>query len=262
MDLSIIILNYKQKGLVKNCLKNIKALDLKLEYEIIVVDNNSNDYCLEMVKEEFKDVKTIANRENVGYAQGNNSAIKEAKGKYVLILNPDITPLAGGIEKICQFMENNPDCAVSAPKLLNPDRSVQISCFRFPRWYTPILRRTFLEKLKFAQKELDRYLMRDYPREEKSETDWLSGAVLFVRSSAIEKVGLMDKRYFLYFEDMDWCRRFQQGGYKIYYLPEAEMIHYHQRLSAQESGLKALLNKHTRIHIASAIKYFWKWRNK
>ena len=134
MQLSIIILNYKQKGLVKNCLKNILSLNLGLEYEIIVVDNNSSDGCTVMVKEEFPGVKIIASKKNLGYAGGNNLGIKKARGKYILILNPDITPLTNSIEEIYQFMENNPDCAIGGPKLLNPDRSTQISCCRFPKW--------------------------------------------------------------------------------------------------------------------------------
>ncbi|TSC95425.1 MAG: glycosyltransferase [Parcubacteria group bacterium Athens1014_10] len=262
MQLSIIILNYKQKGLVKNCLKNIETFGLELNYEIIVVDNNSKDGCEEMIKKNFHRVKIIASKKNLGYAEGNNLGIKEVKGDYFLILNPDITVLAGSIEKMFQFMEDNKDCGICGPKLLNPDQSIQISCCRFPKWHTPILRRTFLGRFKFAQKELSRYLMADYSRKEIKEVDWLLGASLLIRKSAAEKVGLMDERYFLYFEDIDWCRRFRQAGYKVYYLPPAEMIHFHQRLSAQKSGLKALFDKPTWIHIISAFKYFWKWRRK
>lgn len=260
MDLSIIVLNYKQKGLVKNCLKNILSLNLKLNYEIIVVDNNSEDNCLEMVKNDFPAVKTIASKKNLGYAGGNNLGIKEAKGKYVLILNPDITVLQGSIEGMYQFMENNLLCALCGPKLLNPDKSIQPSCFRFPKLYTPILRRTFLGKFDFARKELNNYLMLDVKKDRIVDADWLIGASVMVRRDAIEKTGLMDERYVFYFEDVDWCRRFKSAGYKIYYLPEMEMIHFHQRLSAQRSGLKSLFDKPTRIHIMSAIKYFWKWR--
>ena len=262
MQLSIIILNHEQKGLVKNCLKNILSLNLELEYEIIVVDNNSKDNCLEMVSKEFPNVKAVESRKNLGYAAGNNLGIKKAKGKYVLIFNPDITVLPGSIEEMHQFMESNQDCAICGPKLLNPDKSIQISCCRFPKWYTPILRRTFLGKLEFAKKELNRYLMLDCQRNETKEVDWLIGACVMVSKSAIEKVGLMDERYFLYFEDIDWCRRFCRVGYKVYYFPQVKMIHFHQRLSAQKSNLKAFLDKPTWIHINSAIKYFWKWRKK
>lgn len=260
MQISIIILNHKQKGLVKNCLKNIETIGLNLFYEIILVDNNSNDGCVEMVKNNFPKVKIVESKRNLGYAGGNNLGIKAAEGRYILILNPDITVLKDSMEVMYQFMESHPDCAICGPKLLNPDHSVQISSFHFPKWYTPIFRRTFLKKLKFTQKELIRYQMLDWQRNEIREVDWLLGACVMVRKGAIEKAGLMDERYFLYFEDIDWCRRFHQAGYKIYYLPEAKMIHFHQRLSAQEEGLKSILNPTTRIHIMSAIKYFWKWR--
>ncbi len=266
MDLSIIILNYKQKNLVKNCLKNILALNLNLEYEIIVIDNASSDGCMEMVKKEFlseisfNKIKMLESKVNNGYASGNNLGIKEAKGKYILILNPDITVLSGSIEKMFQFMEKNSDCAICGPKLLNPDRSVQISSFRFPKWYTPIFRRTFLKQFNFTKKELQRYQMLDLNEDEIKKTGWLMGACVMIKKTVIEKVGLMDEHYRLYFEDTDWCKRFWNAGYKVYYFPQAEMIHFHQRLSAQEFGLKSVLNPSTRIHIISAIKYFWKWR--
>lgn len=268
MDFSIIILNYKQKNLVKNCLKNILALNLNFKYEIIVIDNASRDGCLEMIKKEFPSeisigkIRLIESKVNHGYASGNNLGIKEARGKYILILNPDITVLNGSIEKMLQFMEKNPDCAICGPKLLNPDKSIQISSFRFPKWYTPIFRRTFLKLFNFAKKELEKYQMLDLKGNETREADWLMGACVIIRKAAIEKVGLMDEHYRLYFEDTDWCKRFWKAGYKVYYFPQAEMIHFHQRLSAQEVGLKSLFNPSTRTHIISAIKYFWKWRKK
>lgn len=266
MDLSVIVLNYKAKNLVKNCLKNILALNLNLEYEIIVVDNASDDGCPEMVKKEFSaevsinKIKIIESKINKGYASGNNLGIKESKGKYILILNPDITVLDGSIEKMLEFMEKNSDCAICGPKLLNPDKSIQISSFRFPRWYTPIFRRTFLKNFSFTKEELKKYQMLDVKENEIHEAEWLMGACVMIKKSAIEKVGLMDENYRLYFEDTDWCKRFFKAGYKVYYFPQAEMIHFHQRLSAQELGFKSLFNPSTRIHIMSAIKYFWKWR--
>ncbi|MCK4968462.1 MAG: glycosyltransferase family 2 protein, partial [Candidatus Aenigmarchaeota archaeon] len=147
MLLSIIILNYKSKGLLKQCLKGILLLHLSFQYEIIVVDNASNDHCNKMIKEEFSQVKIILASFNRGYAAGNNLGMKIAQGKYVLILNPDIAVLKNSIEQLIKFMEQHSTAGMVGPKLINPNGSRQFSCFRFPRWYTPILRRTLLGRL-------------------------------------------------------------------------------------------------------------------
>ncbi|MFH1173129.1 MAG: glycosyltransferase family 2 protein [bacterium] len=259
MDLSIIILNYKAKGLVKQCLKGIKLLNLGLKYEVIVVDNHSGDSSVTMIKEQFPWVKLVEAERNCGFAAGNNLGIKEAVGKYVMILNPDITVLEGAIETMYEYMEKNPLVGISGPKLINPDGTVQYSCYHFPGFMVPIYRRTFLGNLPWAKKTLRHYLMKDWAHDADREVDWLLGACLFVRKSALDKVGLLDERFFLYFEDVDWCRRFWQAGFKVSYLAEAEMVHYHQRLSAENPGWRGLFSNMTRIHIASWIKYFAKY---
>ncbi len=261
MDLSIVILNYKTKNLVKQCIKGIQMQDLPLDYEIIVVDNASGDEVGEMLAEEFSEVKFIQSEENKGYAAGNNLGIKQAQGKYILILNPDVAVLENSIEALLKFIKENPQVAVAGPKLINPDKTVQYSCYRFPKFMTPIYRRTPLGKLSFVRKSLDDYLMKDWDHGQNKEVDWLLGACWLVKKEAIDKVGLMDERFFLYFEDIDWCRRFWQAGYQVYYMPEAQMVHYYERLSAQESWLKGLLNKATRTHIKSWLKYFLKYKN-
>ncbi|PIP17480.1 MAG: glycosyl transferase family 2 [Parcubacteria group bacterium CG23_combo_of_CG06-09_8_20_14_all_35_9] len=259
MDLSIIILNYKTKGLVKQCIKGIKLLNLELDYEIIVVDNASQDGVGQMIKEQFSEAKFIAGKVNRGYAAGNNLGIRRSKGKYIMILNPDITVLPQAIEKMFSFLESYPKAAVVGPKLINPDGSTQLSCYHFPSLLVPIYRRTPLGRLPFAKKILRWYQMMDWDHSKRRRVDWLLGACLMIRTSAIEKVGLMDERFFLYFEDIDWCRRFWQAGWEVYYIADAEMVHYYQRLSAEGPGIIGLFKKSTRIHIVSWIKYFAKW---
>ncbi|MBU1148901.1 glycosyltransferase family 2 protein [Patescibacteria group bacterium] len=259
MDLSIIILNYKAKGLLKQCLKGIELVKPALDFEVIVVDNASGDGSIDMVKEQFPWVKLIENPYNTGYAAGNNVAIRQAQGKYVMILNPDITILNQSIMELYHFMEKNPKAGLIGPKLINPDGSTQMSCRRFPTIKTIIYRRTPLGKLPGAQKLLKRFLMIDWEHRDAKQVDWLLGACLFTKREAINKVGLLDERFFLYFEDVDWCRRFWQAGYKVYYLPQAEMVHYHRRLSAINPGFKGVFGYATRLHIVSGIKYFTKY---
>lgn len=261
LDLSIIILNYKYKGLVKNCLRNIKAVDLKLNYEIIVVDNASKDGVEEMLKKNFPEVKFIGLKENKGYSAGNNAGIKEARGKYILIVNPDITVLEGAIEKMYNFMEAHPDAGAAAPQLLSPNGAIQRSCMRFHNFLMPVFRRlAVFEKFSFVKKQLDFFEMAEWDHNSSREVDWFLGACLIIRKEVLQKIGLFDERYFLFFEDTDFCRSMKMAGYKNYYLAEAKVIHLDERLSNKAQGLMALKNKTTWVHIVSWVKYFWKWR--
>lgn len=260
MDVSIVIVNYNQKNLLKECLKGILLVKPKLNYEIIVVDNNSTDGSQEIIKNyesKIENFKYIFNKKNLGFASGCNAGIKIAQGKYILILNPDIVVLENSIEEIYKFMEENQDVGIAGPKLLNPDHSIQPSCYRYPTLLIPILRRTFLGKFKWAKKKMDQYLMADFDHLKKKEVDWLLGACLMIRKKMLDEIGLFDERFFLYFEDVDLCRRAKAVGWKVYYYPSSEMVHYYQRASASQ---QSIFSKITWIHILSAIKYFLKWR--
>lgn len=280
MDLSIVILNYKQKGLVKQCVKGIIAANPQLEYEIIVVDNNSQDGCLEAVTALFSPAQTpslttpsllrslepkrpplvtIQAGENGGFAKGNNLGMKAARGRYVLVMNPDIAVVTGGLEKMVDLMDQQPEMGVVGPKLINPDGSIQDSCRRFPNWPMPLYRRTALGKLPWAKKKLNYYLMVDWDHQSSRPIDWLFGAFLLLRKSALDKIGLFDERFFMYFEDLDLCRRFWDAGYSVYYFADVEMVHYHQRLSAERTGIIGIVRRAGRIHLMSGIKYFAKY---
>lgn len=259
MDLSIIILNYKTKGLVKQCIRNVKISVANLDYEIIVVDNGSNDGCGEMIKENFPGIKFIQIPKNIGFAAGNNVGIKEAKGEYVMLLNPDVTVLNGSIEKMFAFMKNHPEVGLTGPKLINPDGTYQISCRTFQTPKLIIYRRTPLGSMPKAKEELKKHLMLDFDHSTNREVDWVMGACMLTKKSALDKVGLLDERFFFYVEDMDWCRRFWEKGCKVYYLAEAEMVHLYERASAVEGWKFWTFNKMTRRHIASWFKYFTKY---
>ncbi|OGY42689.1 MAG: hypothetical protein A2Y67_02750 [Candidatus Buchananbacteria bacterium RBG_13_39_9] len=261
MDLSIIILNYKTRGLTKYCIKNIKENTANLAYEIIVVDNGSNDGCEAMIKENFSDIKFIQTGKNLGFAAGNNIGIKEAQGKYIILLNPDITILENSIEKMVKFMEEHPEVGLAGPRLNNPDGSYQISCRTFQTLKLVLFRRTPLGKLAKAKEQLKQHLMLDFDHQTNREVDWVMGACMIVRKSALEKVGLLDERFFFYVEDMDWCRRFWENGFKVYYIAEAKMIHLYERASAAEhwNFWNFNFNRMTRLHLVSWFKYFTKY---
>lgn len=255
MEISIIINNYKTRGLLKQCLKGILANPPAVEYEIIVVDNDSRDGSVELIREKFPSVKLIDAKENLGHQRGNNLGIKNSSGKYVLILNTDIAIMTDAIDKMYQFMEANSQIALLGPRLKNPDGSIQYSCLRFPTIWVPIFRRTFFGKLPFARKQIDKYLMADFNHSETRPVDWILGSCHLVRRSAIDKVGMMDEQLFMYFGDVAWCKKFSQAGYAVYYFADVDIIHYHRRESA-ESGI---FSKIFWIHIFDWFKYMKKY---
>jgi GT2 family glycosyltransferase len=262
MTLSIVILNYKSEGLVRYCLSNILKSDLQISYEIVVVDNASPNSGVRNLKNEFSNVKFIELKENRGFSAGNNAGIKVAKGKYIVIINPDIVVSPGSLEKLVDFMDNNPKVGCAGPKLMNPDGTVQNSCLRFPIGIMPFYRRSPLGKTKKGQRYLRNYLMHDFDHNSNIPVDWLFGACIVVRKSAIDEVGLMDEGYFLYIGDTDWCRVFWEKGYKVYYVADSEMIHYHHRESATNPGITGIFNYVTRIHIKDFIHYTRKFKGK
>lgn len=253
ITLSIIILNYKTKHLLRLVIKNIHNLGLDVPYEIIVVDNASHDGSAEMVEELYPDVTLIRNPENTGHAHGNNIGIAQAKGEYLLIMNTDIIISSkSDISNVLNYMNANPNVGLVGPQLKNGDGTVQNSCFRPYSTMTPIYRRTPLGKYPFARKDLARHLMTDFDHTTIKEVDWLLGACLFTRREIIEKIGAFNEEFFLYFADFELCDRLRFHGYSVVYFPDVNIVHYHRRESAQKSiwgGLGSLLNYVTRVHV-------------
>lgn len=260
MVLSIVILNYKTKNLAKELLKNLLALHLPFAYEIIVVDNASYDGIAELVQRDFPPVKFIQSQHNGGFAHGNNLGIKEARGKYVMICNPDLAFLTKAIEQMVQYMEEHAEVGLAGPRLINADKSIQYSCTDFPDWHLPIYRRTAFGESQAGQKWLDKYLLKDLDHKQNFFVPALFGACLIARKSAVDQVGLLDERYFMYMEDLDWSRRFWAKGYKVAYIGEAEVVHLHRRQSAADNLPKSIFSKSARNHIISFVKYLLKYR--
>lgn len=261
MDVSVIILNYKTAGLVRQCVKTIELHRPTADFEIIVVDNASGDGVGEMLRREHPDVRFIGAPSNLGFAAGNNLGIRAARGRYVLILNPDITVREGAIDAMAAYMDAHADIGALGPRLVRPDGSLDESCHRFPTRMIPVYRRTPLGRTARGRAALARYGMSGFDRRETRDVDWLLGAALMVRTSVLGEVGLLDERFFLYFEDTDWCRRFWKAGHRVTFFAGAEMVHYHERESARGNWILSPFRRSTRIHIASAIRYFRKWKD-
>ena len=257
-EVSIIIVNYRLRGLTRECIKDIKALTLPFTYEIIVVDNEDDKALKALIAQRFPDVSYIALQGNPGLSVANNTGARVARGEFLLVLNPDITVLDGSIERLREVLLTDVNVGVAAPRLLNPDRTTQQSYYRYYSLLTPIYRRTILGKLKKGQQELDRVLMKDADWRKLSNVDWILGASFMMRRSVWEDIGGMDEQFKLYFEDVDLCKRISARGLAVRYVPDATMIHLHARESAEPRWIRSLFNPTTRIHIKSAIQYFMK----
>ena len=218
IKLSIVILSWNTKELLRQCLNSIlKVDDREWKLEIIVVDNASEDGSSEMVKKEFSEVKLIQNKENVGFTKGNNQGIKEAQGKYIMLLNSDTIVKPGAISKLIDYLDNHPEVDSVAPRLLNTDGTFQESCGHFPNLDVVLI---MLFKEHFGGSGSVRYAPL-----KSGFADWMMGAAFIVRREVFDKIGGLDERIFMYMEEVDWFYRAYKAGFKSYCLTEAEIIH-------------------------------------
>lgn len=227
LDLSIIIVSWNVKELLRNCLKSIYAQTKTVSFEVSVVDNASSDGSVEMVEEEFPQVKLIKNNENLGFAKANNQGIRQSTGKYILLLNPDTIVVDDALANMVLFMDERRDVGAVGPRILTPDNSVQLTCGRhFPTPLTELWDFTKLSYLFPRSRIFGRSLMSFWLHNDTREVDLLSGACMMVRREVIEQIGLMDEHFFLFAEEADWCYRIRRNGWKIYFDADAEVIHF------------------------------------
>ncbi len=263
MKLSIIITHHKTPELLDLCLKSIKETVDNINYEMIVVDSEFKEKTKELIEEKYPEIKFIPFEKNLGYSKIVNAGIREVKGDFVLILNADIIVLPNTILEMIKFIEGNPEIGILAPQLLDFTGNIQISSFNQPTIKAVLARRTFFGKFNKGKKALENFLLGDWDRKTTREVSWVQGSAILARMEAVKKVGLFDEKFFMYFEDADWCRRFWENNYKVIYYPNAKMVHYYHRSSKKWGGLLDIfLNKYTRTHVISALKYFKKYNEK
>ena len=254
MKLAIVIVHYNTSGDLGQCLESLAVYPPSCEHAVIVVDNASDDPGLAAVQERFATVHWILNSENLGYARGANRGLAALQAEYYLILNPDIVAQPGAVDALLAFAAAHPKAGITGPQLLNEDGSIQDSCRRFYTFKTLLLRRTILGKIFSHSHTVDEHLMRDFDHQSSRPVDWVLGGCLLVRRSAMQRTGSMDERFFLYFEDVDWCYRMWQAGYEVHYTSDARFSHRHRRASA-----KGALHKSFWLHLGSLISFYEKW---
>jgi GT2 family glycosyltransferase len=226
-----------------------KSVDL----EVTVVDNASADGSAELVEQQFPWVSLIRNQHNVGFGAAHNQALRTARGRYWLVLNSDAAPSAGSLRTLTDYLEAHPDVAIAGPKLRYPDGMVQPSRRRFPTLATLFLESTQFQRLWPDNATLRRYYVQDASDAQPQDVDWLVGACLCVRATAARQVGPFDERFFMYSEELDWCRRFRAAAWRISYVPSAEIQH----LEGASSRLD--LAARDRLFQASKLEYAAKW---
>lgn len=257
-DVSIIIVQTFEAELIRQTLRTLRKAAPKVSYEIIIADNRPADGFAAFIAPEFPEVKVLPQAANNGFGAGMNSAAKVAKGEYLLILNPDIVVGEGSIEKLVETLRGDDSIGLVAPRLQNADGTLQYSCALFPEWYVPILRRTPLGKTAWGKAELDRIFLYNQSHDELSEIDWAMGSAMMISAKLFFELGGFDERFFMYYEDTDLCRRVKQRGLKVMYQPEARMVHYLRRASADGGLLRQLTSRYTWYHLISGFKYFSK----
>lgn len=265
-DINIVIVNYNMKPKIDRCLDSLyRDIDQSgLKANVVIVDNASKDGSQDILPGKYPKIKYLYQNENKGFGAGQNVGLSKYESKYHFVLNPDtyFFPEENTLRKMYDFMEKEPKVGMIGPKLVYPDGSLQYSCFRFQTFLQPLFSRTKLGLSGKGKSYHDYLLMKDFDHEDKRPVDWIMGSAMFIRDTALKQVGMFDDRFFMYYEDSDLCRRFWEAGWSVYYVPEAKIEHSYNRASAKISGiLKSILgNKLARVHIASWIKYMWKWK--
>lgn len=239
MDVSVIIVNWNTRDLLRDCLKSVYEQTKDILFEVIVIDNASSDGSVDMVKSEFCQVVLIENKQNRGFAAGVNQGIAVAKGRYALVLNSDTIVCDNAIGKTMRYADKHPEAALVGCQVLDNSNTIQMTCFRFPSVLNLFLHTFALNKIFKKHHFLGREWMLWWPRDSEREVEVVSGSFMLVRRNAIDDIGLMDEDYFLYYEETDWCYRFAKAGWKILFWPGAKIIHCHGgRNSSKQEALK------------------------
>ena len=250
VDLSVCIVSHNSRDDLETCLTHIgEVMPSDLAVELIVVDNTGSDGSADLVRKARPDACVILNETPRGFGANINQAVAESEGQYLLIMNPDVILRPGAVEAMVEYLDNHPDVGACGPKTLYPDGSLQATCRRFPKWTTVFWRWLRLDRI--AQPAFyQEFLMLDCDHDEAQAVDWIMGSCMLVRCQSFAAVGGFDEGFFLYYEDIDFCRRLWQGGIGVHYVPDATVTHAYQRTSG-----KSLFNAMTLVHLKSILRY-------
>ena len=247
MLISVIVVSWNTRELLRACLSSLAVELQDLPSEVFLIDNDSADGSAEMAAADFPQVHLIANKTNRGFAAANNQALDVVTGDFVLLLNPDTEIHPGALKTLIDFMRAHPRAAIVAPQLLNTDGSIQRSCRQFPTFLGMLyellgLSRCFPDKSLFRQ-----YKMLDWQHDDERQVDQPEGACLLLRKEVISQVGTLDEGFFMLFEEVDWCYRIKQAGWEIWFTPAAKVTHHYGQ-SIKQVKVKMILSSHRGLY--------------
>ena len=258
--ISAIVLNYRTPEDTLRCVAALERQTIASDLEILIVDNHSGDRSVAAFRKllgEGKRIQIVEMPRNLGYGRANNEGVARAKGEFVLIINPDTTLEPDALEQMVRFLREHPDVGIVGPQLIHPNGKIRDSFRTFPTPMDVFIKRTLLRL--FFRKRMGTYLQWGKDPHAVRDVDWVVGACLCMRRDFFRELGGFDPRFFLFFEDTDLCRRCHRAGRRVVYFPRAKAHDSAHRLSS--GGLLTVFLKRTvRIHLVSAFKYFWKWK--
>ncbi|MBI9086100.1 MAG: glycosyltransferase family 2 protein [Desulfobacterales bacterium] len=223
--ISIVIVSYKTRDILRGCLTALWAHPPGFEMEVFVVDNHSADGSTQMVRREFPQVRLIANSENRGFAAANNQAFRLAKGRYVVLLNPDAFVKPGAINAAVAFMEHTPQCGISGARLVDPRGRLDPSARRFPTWPAKLFTLSGMSSRYPSSPVFNRHDFGGFAHDRPRKVDWVPGTFAVLRARMLAEIGFFDERFFIYYEETDLCRRARHNGWQVYFAPDAEVVH-------------------------------------
>lgn len=246
------MVTHEHAAYVDRCLASLAPDHHRARLEVLVFDNCSIDDSARRAAG-YPWVQVSVNGERHGFSYNHNQGLRRGRGRYALLLNPDTEVRPGAIDRLVAFMDANPDVGLAGPRLLNPDGSLQHSCRRFPTAASVVARRTPLRRFLRGSAANRQHLMVDVPHDRVADVDWMLGACLITRPEYLRTVGLLDEGFFLYVEDIDWAQRAHRAGWRVCYVPDAEVVHHH--LARTD---RVLFDRRTVFHLRGMWRYFRK----
>ncbi len=246
IDLSIVIVSWNVADLLAACLDSIFAAAGSLQLEVIVVDSGSTDQTAALLRARFPRVILLAQAENIGFTRANNLGLAQAQGRSLLLLNPDTEIIGEALERMVAYLDTNPTVGIVGPYTHNSDGSYQSTRRRFPTLMTAFFESTWLQSL--ASKHLiDRYYVNDAPPDQTLDVDWVQGSALMARCEVYMQIGGLDEGYVMYSEELDWCKRARDAGWRVVFLADAEITHHGGKSSDQVIARRHILFQQSKL---------------
>lgn len=246
-DVSIIIVSWNVADLLAACLRSLQVVDNTYAQEIIVVDSASTDETVARVRQEFPEITLLPQTENLGFSRCNNIGLAKATGRHLLLLNPDTEVIGHAVDQMVAYLDAHPEVGIVGPHTLNTDHTTQSTRRRFPTVPLAFFESTWLQP--YTPKAwLDRYYMTDQPDTGVFEVDWVQGSALMTRREVYQQIDGLDEQYVMFFEELDWCKRAKDAGWRVAYLGTAQIVHHGGKSTDQVVANKHIYFQRSKLH--------------